>query len=360
MRNSYFVEFFACLAAASSGLFIPIVGKQIGLDLFQIGLVASAFSLGTLASYYFFGRLSDSLGNRRGIIRVGMLACAIVFPMQLFMADFFSMAALRFAAGFAFGIYAFPLVAIVSEYGHRKMQIALLSAMGSLGSLFGHLVAGVVADFNKLFVFAGMCFLIGLYFSARMPKVNETRLKVSFFPIALIKKNAAVFSTFFLRHLGANMIWAIFPLYMVSLGASLFWVGLLYASVMVAQVVFAEVAGKLSYKISDAKIIQIGALFSAIAFIGYAFAANFLHLLPAELLIGVAWAFLYTGSLINLTGKNLEKATATALLGDTISLAAIIGPLLGGAVAFFFNDFRAVMYIAFALGIAALAASRKI
>ncbi len=359
MRNSYFVEFFVSLAVTVAAIFIPILAEQLGLNFIMLGLVTAAFSLGAFISYYVFGALSDLTGDRRHIVIFGLLACVFVFPLQIFIADFLSMLVLRFLAGFAMGIYTFPLVALVAEYSKKKRALAFLSAIGSLGAFVGSIAAGLVLDFATIFLLSGFFCLIGLFFALHLPKAKSLKLNISLLPVRLIRNNEAVYSTFFLRHLGANMVWVILPLYMISLGASLLWVGILYAVNAIAQVAFSEFAGKLSDKTSEVKLIKYGLVFSIAGFLSYAVATHFLHLLVSELLIAVAWAFLYIGCLINLTEKNPEKATATALLGDTIRLAMMLGPLLGGIIAFFFG-FRATIIAAFLLSTAALAVSRRI
>jgi MFS family permease len=51
--------------------------------------------------------------------------------------------------------------------------------------------------------------------------------------------------------------------------------------------------------------------------------------------------------------RNLEKATAAGLLGSTLSISGIIGPVLGGVAVMAF-DFKGTIAIATAMSIIAL------
>jgi MFS family permease len=65
------------------------------------------------------------------------------------------------------------------------------------------------------------------------------------------------------------------------------------------------------------------------------------------------------GSLLYLLDKNREKATSSALLESTISVAAIIGPLVGGAIAEV-SGLRNVLFFAFFMTLGSFAMSKRL
>jgi DHA1 family quinolone resistance protein-like MFS transporter len=65
------------------------------------------------------------------------------------------------------------------------------------------------------------------------------------------------------------------------------------------------------------------------------------------------------GSLLYLLDRNSEKATASALLESTISVGAIIGPLIGGVIAEV-SGLRNVLLFAFLVTLGSFAMSKRL
>tara|TARA_Y100000310_G_scaffold321984_1_gene380414 strand:- start:805 stop:1884 length:1080 start_codon:yes stop_codon:yes gene_type:complete len=359
MKRFYLVNLLPNAAVAASMIFIPIIAQNLGLSLFELGLVGSAYSLGSFISYYIFGRWSDKIGNRSHFIKAGLFILALTVLLQVLMNSFVSMLLIRFAVGFAIGIFTFPLVAAVCEFNHMKKKLAMLTAFGSLGWFVGQIMAAFLADFNSIFIASAFFCIAATVVSLRIPDTTVQKCKMSLFPTELIKKNSRLYTAVFLRHVGAWSIWIILPLYMQQLGASLFWIGIIYAFNPLTQFFAMRYVGKLSSRIHETTIIKIGLGFAALTFISYSFATSFWHLIPSQIMLGISWAFMYTGALIHLASKNIEKATSTGLLGSTTRLSMIIGPIIGGSIAFMFG-FTAPMYFAFATTLIGIFIARKL
>ena len=56
---------------------------------------------------------------------------------------------------------------------------------------------------------------------------------------------------------------------------------------------------------------------------------------------------------------NNPRSTSTGIFSSTLSIATVVGPVIGGAIAFAF-DYVAVMYFAIAVIVSAFAVSLKI
>ena len=80
--------------------------------------------------------------------------------------------------------------------------------------------------------------------------------------------------------------------------------------------------------------------------------------IPCMGLVGVTWAFLYIGGSIHLMENN-PKSTSTGVFNSTISIANVIGPVVAGAIAFWY-DYHSVMYFAVGICVIAFLVSLKI
>ena len=75
-------------------------------------------------------------------------------------------------------------------------------------------------------------------------------------------------------------------------------------------------------------------------------------------LVGGTWAFLFIGGNFHLMENN-PKSTSTGIFSSTLSISTVIGPVIGGAIAFLY-DYTAVMYFAIAIIIVAFGISLKV
>lgn len=359
MRKVYLLASLSNASVWGSLIFIPLLAKELSLSYLELGLIGTSYGLACFLSYYIFGRFSDLLGRRKIFVEVGFLVCAMTFAAQILMRDFASMALIRGVAGFSLGIFWFPLVAYISEFPRYEKGIGRFVGFGALGSFAGSLLAGMIGIYNWIFTVASFLFLAGFFVSTRLPAGRNKRLEVPLAPFKLIRNNASLYSSYFLRQLGSNSIWIIFPLFLVELGADKLWIAVIYSLNWLTQFFVMNWAGGLAEKIDERILVRIGLSLSAIVFLLYSFATSFYQVIPIQFLLGIAWGSLYVGSLIYLLRKNVERATSTGLLGSTMSLSAVFGPLFGGLIAQFFG-LREVMYFAFALTIASVILSRHL
>ncbi len=348
-------------AISASGIFIPLLAQELGMSYLGLGIASSAFWLGSVASYYLFGRLSDELGEKSKLIKGGLLFASACFFGQLFANDFVSLTALRFLAGFSIGVYAYPLVALVASQEKYKRELGTLSAFGALGWFLGSIAAAFFTEVKVLFALSGGFFLIAFALSLKLPAMRTPGVPVPLLPIGLIRRNFPLYFAYLLRHLGASAVWVIQPLLLQELGADKFWIGVTLALNPFAQFFLMKKVGELTENkvIDDKKLIRIGAIASALVFAAYAIIPNFYFALLVSLLIAISWSFLYVGSMVYLTSRNAEKATATGLLGSFLSLASVLGLFAGGALSEAFG-IRSTLAFAFALCVASLFVSREL
>lgn len=205
--------------------------------------------------------------------------------------------------------------------------LGVFTGIGSLGFTIGNFLSGILKKDTFIFSTSALFCFVGFLFSFLIDE-EKKRIAVPFFPYKLILKNLKVYLPFLIRHSAAQAIWAIFPIYLIGLGANKFQIGIMYAINPFAQFIFMLIMDR--YK--SAKLINLGIGCSALTFLGYAISPNWQIILFLQILLGFSWANLYLGSLKHLLENNLEQATATGFLSSVIGLSGIIGPIIGGVV----------------------------
>lgn len=335
------IRFLTSAAGIATWIYIPIFARELGISDTNIGIIAGLFSTALFFSSYIFGRASDRYG-RKIFITIGLIASAITLSLQIFAQDFISLLFIRILVGFSVGLYPSALVAYVYE---SKEKMGKFASFGSLGWVFGSLLAGLVALYfaiKGVFTLSSLLSLVAFLIALTLMERKHKPLHIPLFPIGIIKKNISVYTSFLIRHSGAHIIWTFWPLYLMSLGANLFWVAIVQVINASTQfLVMFSVTGRINSK----KLIRIGILLAGITFFTFTLAPNFWYIMPTQILLGISWAFLYVGALRYLTDRNIEKATVSGMLDSVISLSAIIGPFLATIVVFY-GDYRTTMYLA--------------
>jgi MFS family permease len=281
---------------------------------------------------------------------LGLFASAVAFFLQVFSDPSFPLPLLtnpwlltvsRGLAGFSIGIFPPALMAFVYESDN---PLGRFNSFGALGYSVGTFVAGLFFFYWNAFVLSSACLWLAFVISLTMGEVTSPRIYVPFFPRSVLRKNWHVYLSFLLRHTGANCIWVVYPLFIASLGADNFWIGVIYAMNFMSQFVFMLLLDRFKGRI----LIYGGFVLSALTFISFTFAQDYIQLIPMQVLLGGSWSLIYVGSLVYLMQCNPEKATCSGILSAVISLSMVLGSLLGGVIAQLF-DYKATMYVATAL-----------
>ena len=351
--------------------FMPLLASSLTNSYILVGSIVAGYGLAQALSYAYFAKMYDrrSANARLMLIRLGYLLCAAAFFMHLLAFDGLSLFAIRVFAGVATGIYAGALIAKAYEATGKKLALAGIISFGSLGWVVGTMASGALkeafgGDANFVFALSGSMFLAGFFISFRMkagPEEKEEGAERSGMrtTMELLRHNRTVYTSFFLRQLGASAVWSMFPIFLANeLGAGDFWIGAIYATNAMTQFVFMNRFGRFT-QANYYRSIELGAALSAAVFAAYFLSQSYLHAFPIQVMLGVSWSTLYIGSLLFLLDKNKEKATSSALLESTISIGAIVGPLAGGVIAEALG-IRTVFVFAFAVTMGSFAMSRTL
>lgn len=352
---------------------MPLFANSLTNSYILVGSIVAGYGLAQALSYAYFAKIYDRRDgkSRLFLIRLGYLLCSAAFFLHLVAFDGLSLFAIRIFAGVATGIYAGALIAKSYEATDKKVVLAGIISFGSLGWFVGTVGAGALkqafgGDANIVFALSGSMFLAGFGVSLAMKgktaePVSESQPAKADLrnTMQLLRHNKMVYSSFFLRQMGASAIWSIFPIFLAKeLGASDLWIGVIYATNAMTQFIFMNRFGGLIQS-NYYRSMQLGAALSAAVFIAYFVSQSYVHVFPIQVMLGISWSFLYMGSLLFLLDRNREKATSSALLESTISVGAIVGPLAGGLIAEM-SGLRGVLLFGFLVTLGSFAMSKRL
>ncbi|HVN67190.1 MAG TPA: MFS transporter, partial [Candidatus Sulfotelmatobacter sp.] len=131
------------------------------------------------------------------------------------------------------------------------------------------------------------------------------------------------------RSLGAQAIWAIFPLYLVWIGADKLMVGVIYFINLFAQFIIMLYVEKFH----NLYLVNIGLLCSVLTFLGYALFPNIAMVIVLQLLLAFSFSTLIVGAQQELLSKNVEQSSTMSVFNSITNLTAVIGPFAAGAIA---------------------------
>ncbi|MCU0641874.1 MAG: MFS transporter [Candidatus Margulisbacteria bacterium] len=347
MDKSNLIQFLTNAALFSAAIFIPVMAQELGASPFAIGAILAAYNLAFFAANYLFGVLADRVCLRR-MIQFGLLAAAVIFLLQLCAHDLSGLALVRSLAGFAAG--TFPAALAVYAYQARAGKMGQFAAYTSLGWGFGAVAAGVIGSYNLIFGLSAAMLLIAFLASLSLPEICQEE-RAPFFPWRLVRKNLRVYLPYFLRAVGAQTSWSIFPLYLIFTGADKLLVGLTYFINLGAQFLLMQRVER----VHNLFLINIGLLASVLTFMLYALFPHIGVVMVVQVLLALAFSTLQVGAQQELLRNNREKATVIGLLNSISNFTAVIGPFLAGAI---LNqwDFAAVMWFSAVVSFAGLVA----
>jgi DHA1 family quinolone resistance protein-like MFS transporter len=320
----------------AASVFVPkIAHDSLGADLFTTGVIVSMSNVLGFFSTFLFGRYADVHGLRK-VLRLGLLLTGLTILLQILAHDAITLIAVRALIGLCSGMYPAALISYASK---SKIPLGRFSSFLALGWALGSILAGAGTYFYSngyasVFIIGSAMLLISYLGSLALPIIQETKHKIPLFPKEIIKKNAHVYFPYLIRHLGASTVWAIFPLYLTVLGKGVehidLWIGVIYFTNAFFQFVFMPFMDRVK---GARSLIQAGLVFSVAIFVIFIFVPDIYIMLIVQVILAFSWSLLYVGSLRELMETNPEKATSSGLLTSVISLANVIGPLLGGVIA---------------------------
>ena len=350
--------FFQHAGISITFVFMPIIAKGVTESLFEIGIIVASFSFAQILSEIYFGRVSDRKGIRLQFIRIGFIGCAITFGLHYFADDTTLLLLARIGAGITTGIMIPAMIAYAYEVKSDKKKVASIISFHALGWLAGILAAGIMNDEKLIFLVSSAFFIIGLLVTTKLPNITSKKEIEPGTTKRIISKNRFLFLSLLMRHIGASSVWIILPILLMDvMGAKLYEISIVYVfNTVTAFVIMNLMAGKI--KIKNITMFKIGIGLTIFVFIGLSFITEWWMAMPFMALVGASWAFLFIGGNMHLMENN-PRSTSTGIFSSTLSIATVVGPVIGGSIAFLFN-YTFVMYFAIAIIVCAFAISLKV
>jgi DHA1 family tetracycline resistance protein-like MFS transporter len=142
----------------------------------------------------------------------------------------------------------------------------------------------------------------------------------------------ALFLTIFVSLVGFGIIIPLLPFYAETFGASPVWIGLLFASFSLSQLIASPVLGALSDRWGRRPVLIGSLIGTVISFVMLALATNLLILFLARIVDGLSGGNITTARayIADVTTED-QRAKAYGLIGAAFGLGFVLGPVLGAA-----------------------------
>jgi len=359
VRDAFFSSILFYLTSTFFGAF----AVALGADNVYIGLLASVpLVLWTLAQIP-AARAVDRKGSRKRITMVSLLLSRIMLvPIALIPVLFIQNALLflivfvslsTFFAAFSNPAWASWMADVVPEsirgkfFGRRLREYTLASIYALL---FSSVVLSIfqkpdLTGFQIIFTVGVAAGLISVYFIGRMKDpgmpdtagTGESSLR-HFWQNTMMRKFILIF---FVWHLGVTMSVPFFVVRLINyMGAGYEWVAFQVITFSISMAAFHSLWGRYLDRFGSRVILSLCALGSAFYPFFWLFARVPMHVIPIEILSGIAWSgvnLAYFNYLLEISPYQ-KRHFYLALFYIVFGLAGIMGPITGSILASAFES----------------------
>jgi predicted MFS family arabinose efflux permease len=325
------------------------------------------------------GRISDSRG-RKPVLLLSIFVSSVSFILFTIANSFVLLLLSRIIAGVATeGAVAQAYIVDITNEEERTKGLGRVSAAHGAGLIIGPAIGGSLSIFgfwapgiaavaltllNLLFVF------FFLPESIRLGQLGQTKTGTLDYFYDLPKKITDLLSkpligfvliVFFIHGVAHSAIPVILPL----LGASFFGFGTVEMSYLFMYIGLTEIIlqgfliAKIARKIGDAKLVAVGALLMMLGMFITPLAPNFFLFVISVTMVASGIGILLTAVRSFISKRTLvsEQGSVMGITNAVLSIATILGPLIGGflfdfaglAAPFFLNAL--ILFAAFALSL---------
>ena len=346
------IQFTEILGFSSVMPLIPILGIELGLNAFQVGLILSIFSLCQLFASPITGKLSDRYG-RKPLLIFSQTSTLVGFLLLGIATNVWILVAARLVDGLL-GSNMTVTQAYISDVTTPKQRTKIYgysSAVFGAGLIFGPMIGGVLLNINfaaPFFFAAGVSLLsiilVLLFLPESLPK-KENRLELksrSIFPIKETKlffKSAeirGVLIVFFIYSFGFFLFistFSLFTQYQINVtpqGITFYmaWIGVL-------RVIFQSVLiDPILKRVSENTTLKLGIFAMIFTFSFLIFSNNFwIVFIPISFMaFGTGVIRPILTSKLTKTVKREETGSILGVNNALSSIAQIITPILGGLI----------------------------
>lgn len=303
--NVFYVGLLSFFGGVSQDMFVPILpiylANVLGFNKEFIGLSEGLLTAAASAFRFVAGWLSDKFGKQKPIIFAGYFLSMISRPLLAFVAGGAAILGLRFADGVGKGVKDSPkdvLIASSTEPANRGRGFGIARMLDTFGSVAGplllfallYLFRDSLLKYHYILIFCALplfatlgilVFKVKEISPARFPEFSEAKLgRVKSADDALSVKEGGLPARFYLflaviaLFTIGNSSDAFLILRAQNVGVTLLAIPLVYALFNFVYASASVPLGSLSDRIGREKVILLGWLAYAIAYIGFAHAAS--------------------------------------------------------------------------------------
>ena len=340
-------------------LLLPIIGKELGLSLSQIGLIMTCQYIAGAVANVPGGVLVDTVGRKGVLMAVSLLWVGFPYLLMGFAHSYLMLLGCVALVGFGNSLWhptAIPTLA--RRFPERKGLVLSLHSMGGnvgdaiapvvIGSLLAVLswrevivlnVAPGIVIALLIFVFLGTMQLSGKKREKPVQAEGRTQPLADYWrelPELFRSRGLVLLSaSSAFRSMTQNALLTFLPVFLAyELGYSPFWVGVCMFALQTAGFAAAPVAGHLSDRMGRRSIMMTSMAMTAVVLVFMALAGKSLAFVA---FIAVLGFFLYAirpvmqAWILETTPRNMGGTSIGVLFGAQ-ALGSSVGPLLGGVV----------------------------
>ncbi len=337
---------------------IPFLALSLGLNVLQIGLILSIFSLCQFFASPVTGKLSDRYG-RKPLLIISQISTLIGFILLGLANSVWILISARLVDGLLGSnmTVSQAYISDVTEPKNRTKVYGYSSAVFGAGLIFGPLIGGILStiSYSTPMFFAAVVSLVSILliviFLPESLTVKEEKVKITFndiFPIDDAKrffkdsKIRKILIIFFLYSFGFMLFISTYALFAeMQINVTALEVGFFMAWIGILRVFFQTVLIRpLQKTFGENKILKIGIISMITAFTLLFFTTTFLFAFIPLVFIAFGTGIcrpVLTSKLAN----SVEREETGSLLGVNnalTSIAMIITPILGGVILYYLSS----------------------
>jgi DHA1 family multidrug resistance protein-like MFS transporter len=353
-RNLYLLTFVLFVVMLGWGIILPILPfyvERMGAGGTELGLLVASYAVMRLIFGPIWGGISDRIG-RKPVLLIGISGYAITMVWFGLATRLWMLFAARILAGVLSSATSPTTMAYIGDSTPEKERgggMGMLGAAGGVGTILGPVLGGFLAGETlsmPFFIAAGLAvlsLLLGWIFlpeslpaASRKKREQKQRiLDLRLWMGTLRSPMGVLFALTFISTCGLMVFANIFGLYgLERFNFGTEEVGLVMMALgLVSAVAQGLLAGPLTARWGDVRIIQAGLLASVLGFALILLANSLLTILLAVAFFGLAVA-LQSPALSAQVSKRtvLPQGVSMGMSNAFISLGRIIGPLFAGAL----------------------------
>ncbi|MBT2756522.1 MFS transporter [Mesobacillus foraminis] len=335
------------LVMVGFGIIIPVLpfyAEEIGASPLQLGLLMGVYSVMQLLFAPMWGRISDRIG-RKPVIMIGIAGLALSFFLMAVSSQLWMLFAARMIGGILSSANMPTVMAYVADITSeedRGKGMGIIGAAVGLGFIFGPAIGGVFSkeSLSTPFYIAGASSVITLILvlfvlkESLSPELRQSHFKKGESILSAFKGPSSIL--FILQWFvslslsGLEATFAYFGAEKAGLGAtSLGYIFMIMG--LAGAIVQGGLVGRLTKKLGEGFVIQLGIVISALGFGLILLIDSFLTAAVFLTVFGIGNGFIRpsVSSLLTKTSAAGHGST-TGLLSSFDSLGRVIGPPMGG------------------------------